>query len=104
MDLITINLSKFKKVKQVITNECIACCLESVLSYYSYEDKSKDDFYSILEPKGALNFKGVIDNIAPLYPKLTFKFENHNGEIIQLLDFIKNRIDNKSGKEKCGKK
>ncbi|KKL68614.1 hypothetical protein LCGC14_2123210 [marine sediment metagenome] len=90
--LVTIDLSRFKKVKQEISDECIACCLESVLSYYGYKDKSKTDFYSILKPN--LNFKGVMDKIAPLYPKLKFNFQNHNGDIIQLLDFVKNKLDN----------
>jgi len=87
-ELVTIDLSRFKKVKQDIADECIACCLESVLSFYGYKDKSKNDFYSYLKPKGALHFKGVIDYIAPLYPKLNFIFENHKGDITLLIDYI----------------
>lgn len=87
-ELFTIDLSRFRKVKQEITNECIASCLESVFSYYGYTDKSKKEFYSILDSKNALTFKGVVDYIAPLYPKLNFIFQNHNGEINLLIDFI----------------
>lgn len=92
-ELVTIDLSIFKKVKQEIEDECLACCLESVLSYYGYEDKSKKDYYSYLKPKGALNFKGVIDYIAPLYPNFNFTFKNHNGDTTLLINYIKNNIN-----------